>query len=141
MSFEAIGKAIGRDEMFVASIFYGQAKPTAEDIKVRALRTTNWRFIQLTIPAQGLSSVLGVASTTIEDQMGELWWPDRGLGGPVPVDPVIYRLYEGILVYGHPIKALIHEKFGDGIMSMIDCNITVKRKHHEKGDRVVLTYE
>lgn len=73
--------------------------------------------------------------------MGEHWWPDRGLDGPVPVDPVLYRLYEGVLVYGHPIKALIHEKFGDGIMSMIDCNITVKRKHHEKGDRVVLTFE
>ena len=36
LSFEAIGKAIGRDEMFVASVFYGQAKPTAEDIKVCA---------------------------------------------------------------------------------------------------------
>ena len=91
--------------------------------------------------AQALSNVLGVASTAIESQMGEHWWPDRGLGGPVPVDPVIYRLYEGVLVYGHPIKALIHEKFGDGIMSMIDCNISVKRKHHEKGDRVVLTFE
>ena len=94
-----------------------------------------------TTPAQGLSSVLGIVLTAIENHLGEHWYPDRGLDGPVPVDPVIYRLYEGVLVYGHPIKALIHEKFGDGIMSMIDCNITVKRKHHEKGDRVVLTYE
>ena len=45
------------------------------------------------------------------------------------------------MVYGTPIKALIHEKFGDGIMSMIDCKVTVDRKENPKGDRVVLTFE
>lgn len=44
-------------------------------------------------------------------------------------------------MYGTPIKALIHEKFGDGIMSMIDCKVNVERKAHPKGDRVVLTFE
>lgn len=46
-----------------------------------------------------------------------------------------------MLVYGTPIKALIHEKFGDGIMSMIDCKVSVDRKPDPKGDRVVLTFE
>lgn len=46
-----------------------------------------------------------------------------------------------MLVYGHAIKAVIHEKFGDGIMSMIDCKVTVDRKPDPKGDRVILTFE
>ena len=46
-----------------------------------------------------------------------------------------------MLVYGHPIKAVIHEKFGDGIMSLIDCSVKVDRKPDPKGDRVVLTFE
>ena len=45
------------------------------------------------------------------------------------------------MVYGTPIKALIHEKFGDGIMSMIDCRVKVERKPDPKGDRVLLTFE
>jgi len=54
---------------------------------------------------------------------------------------VIYRLYEGVLVYGHAIKAIIHEKFGDGICSMIDCKVNVERKPDPKGDRVLLTFD
>ena len=46
-----------------------------------------------------------------------------------------------MLAYGTPIKALINEKFGDGIMSMIDCKVKVDRKPDPKGDRVVLTFE
>lgn len=56
-----------------------------------------------------------------------------------PTDPLLYRLYEVLLVFGQPIKAIIHEKFGDGIMSAIDFNMDVKRVPHEKGDRVVIT--
>lgn len=54
----------------------------------------------------------------------------------VPTDPCIYRLYEIVGVYGPTIKALIHEKFGDGIMSAIDFDMSVTRVPHEKGDRV-----
>ncbi len=54
----------------------------------------------------------------------------------VPTDPCIYRLYEIVGVYGPTIKALIHEKFGDGIMSAIDFDMEVIRVPHEKGDRV-----
>lgn len=48
---------------------------------------------------------------------------------------------QGVLVYGHAIKAVIHEKFGDGIMSLIDCKVTVDKKPDPKGDRVLLTFE
>ena len=57
----------------------------------------------------------------------------------VPVDPTIYRFYELIQVYGPTIKALIHEEFGDGIMSAIDFDMEIKRKEDPKGDRVVVT--
>ena len=54
----------------------------------------------------------------------------------VPTDPCIYRLYEIVGVYGPTIKALIHEKFGDGIMSAIDFDMSIERVENPKGDRV-----
>jgi cyanate lyase len=56
----------------------------------------------------------------------------------VPVDPLIYRFYELINVYGTTFKALIHEEFGDGIMSAIDFNMDLTREPDPKGDRVKL---
>jgi cyanate lyase len=54
----------------------------------------------------------------------------------VPTDPCIYRFYEIVGVYGPTLKALIQEKFGDGIMSAIDFTMTVSREENPKGDRV-----
>ena len=54
----------------------------------------------------------------------------------VPTDPLIYRLYELVSVYGTTIKELIHEEFGDGIMSAIDFDMDLRRLPNEKGDRV-----
>ena len=54
----------------------------------------------------------------------------------VPTDPLIYRLYELVNVYGTTFKELIHEEFGDGIMSAIDFNMDIAREPNEKGDRV-----
>ena len=54
----------------------------------------------------------------------------------VPTDPLIYRFYELISVYGTTFKALIHEEFGDGIMSAIDFNMDLSREPDPKGDRV-----
>ncbi|WP_426359261.1 cyanase [Pseudocolwellia sp. HL-MZ19] len=54
----------------------------------------------------------------------------------VPTDPLIYRFYELISVYGTTFKELIHEEFGDGIMSAIDFNMDLKREPNENGDRV-----
>jgi cyanate lyase len=54
----------------------------------------------------------------------------------VPTDPLIYRWYEIVNVYGATIKELIHEEFGDGIMSAIDFSMDIKREADPKGDRV-----
>ena len=54
----------------------------------------------------------------------------------VPTDPLIYRFYELVSVYGTTFKELIHEEFGDGIMSAIDFNMDLKREADPKGDRV-----
>lgn len=54
----------------------------------------------------------------------------------VPTDPLIYRWYEMVNVYGTTIKELIHEEFGDGIMSAIDFSMDIQREQDPKGDRV-----
>jgi len=54
----------------------------------------------------------------------------------VPTDPLIYRWYEVVNVYGTTIKELIHEEFGDGIMSAIDFSMDIQREEDPKGDRV-----
>ena len=54
----------------------------------------------------------------------------------VPTDPLIYRWYEVVNVYGSTIKELIHEEFGDGIMSAIDFSMDIKREEDPNGDRV-----
>ena len=63
--------------------------------------------------------------------------PYKGsLPTPVPTDPRIYRWYEIVSVYGTTIKELIHEEFGDGIMSAIDFSMDIVRQPDPKGDRV-----
>jgi len=57
----------------------------------------------------------------------------------VPTDPLIYRFYELISVYGTTFKELIHEEFGDGIMSAIDFRMSLEREADPKGDRVNIT--
>ena len=64
-----------------------------------------------------------------------------GLPTAVPTDPTIYRFYEVLQVYGGAIKELIHEEFGDGIMSAINFSLDVARKPHPDGDRVVVTLD
>ncbi|WP_432697405.1 cyanase [Marinobacterium sp. YM272] len=61
--------------------------------------------------------------------------PSKGSGG-IPTDPLLYRLYEIVSVYGGSIKELIHEEFGDGIMSAIDFSLDIQREEDPKGDRV-----
>jgi cyanate lyase len=66
--------------------------------------------------------------------------PYRGsLPGAVPTDPLIYRFYELVQVYGTTWKELIQEEFGDGIMSAIDFDMMIERQPDPKGDRVKLT--
>lgn len=65
--------------------------------------------------------------------------PYKGSQPPVPNDPLIYRWYEIVNVYGSTIKELIHEEFGDGIMSAIDFSMDIQREPDPKGDRVSVT--
>jgi len=88
--------------------------------------------------AQALASLLELG----DDVAGALQEiPTKGsLDSTVPVDPLIYRLHEITQVYGTSIKAVIHEKFGDGIMSAIDFDIDIRRVPDPKGDRVQVVY-
>src|SRR5262245_44701025 len=75
----------------------------------------------------------------IADSLQEI--PMKGsLDASVPVDPLIYRFHEITQVYGTTMKALIHEMFGDGIMSAIDFEIDIQKKEDLKGERVVVIY-
>ncbi|MBS8226420.1 cyanase [Vannielia litorea] len=70
------------------------------------------------------------AAEALEESPTKVW------AQTVPTDPCIYRFYEIVGVYGPTLKALIHEKFGDGIMSAIDFDMEVTRIPNPKGDRV-----
>jgi cyanate lyase len=68
--------------------------------------------------------------------------PTRGaLDAAVPTDPTMYRFYEVLQVYGPTIKELIHEEFGDGIMSAINFRLDVRREPDPAGDRVIVTLD
>ncbi len=66
-------------------------------------------------------------------------YPHKHWDKSVPTDPVIYRWYELVGVYGETIKELIHEKFGDGIMSAIDFSMDISKEENPAGDRVKVT--
>lgn len=66
-------------------------------------------------------------------------YPTKIWDQAVPTDPLIYRLYEVVGVYGETLKQVIQEKFGDGIMSAIDFSMDVEKEENPKGDRVILT--
>ena len=66
-------------------------------------------------------------------------FPHKSWDKIIPQDPVVYRLYEIVGVYGDTIKEIIHEKFGNGIMSAIDFSMDIDKEENPKGDRVVIT--
>ena len=66
-------------------------------------------------------------------------FPHKSWDKAIPTDPVIYRWYELVGVYGDTIKELIHEKFGDGIMSAIDFSMHIDKEENPAGDRVLVT--
>jgi cyanate lyase len=67
--------------------------------------------------------------------------PTRGGTGEIPSDPTLYRLYEALKVYGPALKELIHEQFGDGIMSAINFSVDLERKDLDGLARVVITFD
>lgn len=66
-------------------------------------------------------------------------YPHKSWDKNIPQDPVVYRFYEIVGVYGDTIKEIIAEKFGDGIMSAIDFSMDIKKEENPKGDRVIIT--
>ncbi|HEY1822358.1 MAG TPA: cyanase [Trebonia sp.] len=93
--------------------------------------------------ADAAVTALGLDGQAAEDVRAALLaQPTRGaLDAPVPTDPTIYRFHEIVQVYGPTIKELIHEEFGDGIMSAINFRFDVQRVPDPAGDRVVVTLD
>jgi len=123
LTFEEIGKSIAKDKVWVAAAIMGQASMSPEE-------------------AEKTVQILGLTEGIAKQVAGALQeMPMKGsLDSTVPVDPLIYRFHEITQVYGTTMKAIVHEMFGDGIMSAIDFEIDIQKKADPKGDRVVITY-
>ena len=94
--------------------------------------------MKLTKPQAETAAKLFGLSKPEEKMLNEV--PYRGALPTVPpTDPLIYRFYELVMVYGTTWKELIQEEFGDGIMSAIDFDITMERQSNPKGDRVKIS--
>lgn len=115
LTFADLETMVGRDEVWISAVFYRQASASEDE-------------------ASKLISALGL-EPDIADELTA--FPVKGSLDPViPTDPLIYRFYEIMQVYGMPMKAVIHEKFGDGIMSAIDFSLDIEKEEDPKGDRV-----
>jgi cyanate lyase len=115
-----LARELGRPPLWIAAALMGQHPFKAEEAATLVEK--------LDLPAEAAAALEAI--------------PSRGaLEDAVPTDPTIYRLYEVVQVYGPAMKALIHEEFGDGIMSAINFSSTVERVEHEDGDRVRITME
>ena len=92
---------------------------------------------QMTLTAEQAKIVGSIFGLSEADQKWLMTVPYKGsLPTSVPTDPLIYRFYELISVYGTTFKELIHEEFGDGIMSAIDFKMDLQREPNAAGDRV-----
>ncbi len=114
ITFTDLEQVLGRDEVWIAAVFYRQASASPEE-------------------AEKILSTLKLPSS-LAMELTEC--PLKGDSYIVPTDPLIYRFYEIMQVYGMPLKSVIHEKFGDGIMSAIDFTLDVEKEEDPKGDRV-----
>jgi len=120
LTFEAIAQKVGRHKVWTTAALLGQHPMGEEEAET-------------VVDLLGLDAEVAAALREI---------PLRGsLDTDVPVDPTMYRIHEITQVYGTTIKALIHEEFGDGIMSAINFHMDIERVEHEDGDRVRITYE
>lgn len=92
---------------------------------------------QMTLDATQAAMIGEIFGLSADEQKWLQVVPYKGsLPTAVPTDPLIYRWYEIVNVYGTTIKELIHEEFGDGIMSAIDFKMDIVREPDPKGDRV-----
>lgn len=115
LTFAEIGEKLGRDEVWVAALFYGQASCSNDDERQKLLDILNIN----------LSS----------EQMYELTHPPyKGSIIPSfpPTDPLLYRFHEILVQFGVPMKEVIQEKFGDGIMSAVDFTVKIDKDETNK---------
>jgi cyanate lyase len=95
---------------------------------------------QMTLDEEQAGIVADIFGLTADEKKWLMVVPYKGsLPTSVPTDPLIYRFHELISVYGTTFKELIHEEFGDGIMSAIDFKMDMQREADPKGDRVSIT--
>ena len=111
------------------------------DVAARVGQSKEWTTAaclgQMTLNATQAATVGEIFDLTPDEQKWLQVVPYKGsLPTSVPTDPLIYRWYEMVNVYGTTIKELIHEEFGDGIMSAIDFSMDIQRLEDPKGDRV-----
>ena len=118
LTFAELASAVGCDSVFLAAVCYRQASASHE----QALKLLDYLGLDKTL----------VPSLTNFPVKG-------GLTPTVPVDPLLYRFYEIMQVYGLPLKDVIQDMFGDGIMSAIDFTIQVEKEPDPQGDRVKIT--
>jgi cyanate lyase len=122
LTWETMAAKIGMSELWVASCCHGENSMTAET-------------------ADKLCALLDLGAD-VRDALLEFPTKGNSLDGKlVPTDPLLYRFYEVLCVYGKSLKDSIQEKCGDGIMSAIDFTIDVKKVEHPKGDRIVVTMD
>lgn len=117
LTWEAIAKKVNLGQTWVTSACLGM-NSTSEEV------------------AKGICEILELDNdicTTLQE------FPHKAWDKTIPQDPVVYRFYEIVGVYGDTIKETIAEKFGDGIMSAIDFSMDIDKQEDPKGDRVVIT--
>jgi cyanate lyase len=118
LTWEQIAARVGRSPVYITSACLGENSLNSDDAKkLGALLDLGPEIVSL------LQSCPKKGSRSLE----------------VPKDPLLYRFHEINLVYGDTLKELIHEKFGDGIMSAIDFTMDVEKVEDPKGDRVKVT--
>jgi cyanate lyase len=111
------------------------------DVAVKVGQSKEWTTAaclgQMSLTAEQAGIVGEIFGLNAEDKNWLMVVPYKGsLPTSVPTDPLIYRFYELVNVYGTTFKELIHEEFGDGIMSAIDFKMDLTRESDPKGDRV-----
>jgi cyanate lyase len=119
LTWAALAEHVGVSEVYLASCCYGENSMVTET-------------------AQKLCEALDL-DASVRDALIEFPMKGNSLEGKiVPTDPLLYRFYEILCVYGTSLKDVIQEKFGDGIMSAIDFTLEVRKEANAKGDRVIV---
>jgi len=88
--------------------------------------------------ARRAAALLGLDEAVVEALQQQ---PYRSPDPAALHDPTVYRFHEALAVYGPALKELIHEEFGDGIMSAINFKVDIARRADPDGDRVVVTFD